>query len=263
MSSELAEPPRWPARRWWMFVALIFATQLALIFWLGRAPRRPAPLREFAPQISFTGTNAARFLAYRDPTLFALPHQEGFSGLAWLTFSNQNFEPFLWTEPARLLDLAQDRLGEDFTLFMSTNAMSGVPLIALPDLKLRVPAVPPEQPFVTRSKLQVTGDLANRRLLVSPDLPACTNAEILSNSVVQLLVGADGTLISATLLKQSGGAEADQRALREAARVRFDSIRNVDPLNPQAGVALGQMIFEWQTLPLPPTNTPPVATPPK
>jgi len=253
MSPDPAPPPSWPVRRWWMFVAMVFGTQLGLIFWLGKAARPTAPARDLAPSLQFAGSNMTERLALSDPTLFALPHEVSFSGLAWLT---QEFEPFSPAAPLLFLDLPQSGLAGDFGMFMATNELNGLPEIAQPDLKFKAPSLPPEEPLVAQSRLRLTGELAHRQLLTSPALPAWPGAEMLSNSIVQLLVAADGRPISATLLKPPGsaGTEADQHALREARKAHFTPLPSADPLNPMAGLALGQMVFEWRTLPLPVTN---------
>jgi hypothetical protein len=197
-------------------------------------------------------------LAFADPTLFALPHHEGFSGLAWLTITEPDVHPLLWDEAPRFLPLDPASLGEAFRNYMSTNQPGSLPEMTQPELKFKIPEVLPSRPLVTASTLRLSGELASRRLLVAPKLRPWPSTEILSNSVVQVLVGADGRPISATLLRPPGSAltEADQYALRSATTVRFESINGADPLNPLAAIALGQMIFEWQTVPQP-TNSPP------
>src|ERR1051326_980070 len=103
-----AELLRWTARRWWVFIALVFATQLALIFWLGK-PRTmlvrhedPAPgLRlinsKSTTDLCFTNMSltTAETLALTDPTLFALPHSEAFSGQAWLNVPVTSASPLI------------------------------------------------------------------------------------------------------------------------------------------------------------------------
>jgi hypothetical protein len=98
--------------------------------------------------------------------------------------------------------------------------------------------------------------LAERRLLASPDLPPWPSREVLTNSVVTLWVDANGQPVSAPTLfpPGSGSADADQCALQEARRARFEPLNTADPTDPMAGLTWGQLIFEWRTLPLPATN---------
>jgi hypothetical protein len=203
-------------------------------------------------------------LALSDPTLFALPHQVGFSGSAWLTIPAQEFHPFVWSEPNHWFNLAPNDLGSDFREFMSTNQPDILPIITQPDLQFKIPQVAESNPFPTQSTLRVTGGLADRRLLVTPALPSWPNSEILTNSVVQLLVGADGKPVSIPILLKPPGVganEADLHALREARKARFEPLSVNDLTNPLAGLTWGLLVFEWHTLPLPDTNSP--AAPPK
>jgi hypothetical protein len=247
-----------------LLVALVFVGQLSLIYWLGRPQHSLAPRRDSAPVLQLASDNVSGQLAFGDPTLFALPHQQSFSGLAWLTVPEPDFHPFRWEEPPRLLALNPANLGEDFRNYMATNQATGVAEPGQPELKFKMPLVEPSTPLTTQSGFSLLGDLAGRRLIVAPELTNWPSAEILSNSVVQVLVAADGRPISAILLKPgSASTEADQYALRAASKVRFAPISSADPLNPLAAVALGQLLFEWHTLPLPATNSPPDTTPSK
>jgi hypothetical protein len=253
----------WPARRWWVLVGLVFTAQLCLIYWLGRPQHSRIPRQDSSPVLQLASDNVSELLAFNDPTLFALPHQQGFSGSAWLTMTEPDFHPFRWEEPPLVLALNQASLGENFRNYMATNQPADVAEFGQPELKFKLPSVEPSSPLTTHSALSLIGDLAGRRLLVAPDLPSWPSAEMLSNSVVQVLVGADGRPISATLLKPPGSAstEADQYALRAVSKVRFEPISSADPLNPLAAIALGQILFEWQTIPLPATNSTPDTTP--
>jgi hypothetical protein len=255
MIQDLVESQRWPAKRWWALIGLVFTTQLGLILWLGRPQRvRPLP-NDRAPTLQLAGQGAAEVLALSDPTLFALPHREGFSGAAWLTIHAQEFRPFAWSEPPFSLAPIQTQLGADFEKFMSTNQPDGLPVVAQPELKFKVPVVVQSEPFPTESTLLLTGGLAGRHLLASPALPSWPSAEILTNSVVHMLVAADGESNLATLLRPtSGSIEADQYALREARKARFEPLMVNDPANPLEGLTGGQLVFQWHTLPLSITN---------
>jgi hypothetical protein len=256
MTNDLAGPHRWLARRWWVLIILVFATQLGLIFWLGKPTPAISLFEIAAPSFRLMETNAQRMLAFKDPTLFALPHWEGFSGAAWLTIPEQDFKPVFGAEPPHLLTLSQERLGDEFQSYMATNQGIGMPVIALPDFKLKDPEVTESALFPTNSRLRLTGALTGRHLTFAPALPSVASLEIVSNSVVGVLVAADGTTISPSLLNpgSSGSSEADQLAITAARKIRFESIPTIDPLNPMAGITWGQIVFEWHTAPLRNTN---------
>lgn len=265
MNSEEIRVEHWPARRWWVMVGAVFITQLGLIYWLGRPQGVHTARRGDAPVLQLANENASTMLAFSDPTLFALPHQESFSGLAWLKIPEPSFHPFKWEEPPRLLALDPGILGEDFRGYMATNQPAGVADFGQPEFKFKMPQVEPSAPLTTHSGFSLLGELAGRRMVVAPDLPSWPSAEMISNSVVQILVAADGRPISATLLTPPGSApsEADQYALRASGKVRFEPISSADPLNPLAAVALGQILFDWHTVPLAVTNSAPTAAPAK
>ncbi|HLH53260.1 MAG TPA: hypothetical protein VKY92_06550 [Verrucomicrobiae bacterium] len=260
MTAQAIEPGRWSPGRWWTFVGLVLLAQLALILWLGRPHPAKRASKDSAPVLRLAGPAAASLLALTDPTLFALPHVEGFSGPAWLTIPAQIYQPSEPSEPDHWLTLSREKLGSSFNQFLSTNTETQLPVFAQPDLVFKQPVVVESPLFPTQSVMRLTGGLADRRLIVPPALPSWTNSEILTNSVVQVIIGADGKPLSApTLLKPpaSGGpTEADLFALREARKLRFEPLTGVDPLDPMAGLVVGQLIFEWHTLPVPTTNAP-------
>jgi TonB family protein len=259
MIADLAEPQRWKASRWWAIIGLVFITQLGLIYWLGK-PNHSLVVRNnqsLAFQLTSpnAGPEALEALALSDPTLFALPHREGFSGQAWLTIRAQESPPFVWPDVPYSLAPIQDLLGTDFQQFMATNQQDNLPSFAQPELLLKQPEVVATRPFQTESTLRLAGVLAGQHLLSLPVLPSWRSPEILTNSVVQLMIGADGKPLSCTLLKSSGSAEVDQYALREARRASIPPLPFNNPTNPLAALAWGQLVFEWHTLPLASTNT--------
>jgi len=254
MTHEVAEPRHWPVGRWSALIAGVFATQLGLIFWLGKPHPAPPPATDFAPSLSLAGAGAAEVLALSDPTLFALPHRENFSGPAWLSIPEQ--EPPRVEEATPWLELAQEQLGADLRTYMATNRPTDAPLFDKSGFRFKQPAVASSQPFLTISTLRLTGDLARRRLLNPPALPSWPSTEILTNTIVEVLVGADGKPFSPKLqVPSSGSVEADRYALGEARKARFEPLLVSNPDDPLAGLMWGQFVFEWQTVPLPATNS--------
>ena len=246
----------WSRARWVWLIALVFTAHLALIFIFGDrkavVPRPPAP----APLLSLAGAGD-EVIALNDPTLFALPHRQSFAGAAWLKIPVVPFQPFRWNEPARLLPLPWAELGAAFTRFMHTNARAAFSFESKPAPELTQLAPWESEPAPVRhSTFRVTGDLAHRHLLNPPELQSWAATDfLLTNSVVQLLVNADGIVMSPpTMLNVNGSGwkEADQQALRLAKAARFEPLRERT-----AGVTLGAMVFEWQTVPPPETNSAP------
>jgi hypothetical protein len=236
----------------------VFGVQLGLIYWLGKPQPLPPPLparpADFPPSLSLSGPAAADVLALSDPTLFALPHRENFSGPAWLNIREQ--EPPVIQESTPWLALDQEQLGDELQNYMATNRPTDASLFDKSDLRLKQPLVPNTQPFSTPSTLRLRGDLTRRRLLNPPSLPAWPSADILTNTVVDVLVAADGIPIRPTLHVPAGFPEADRYALREVRKARFEPLLATNPANPLEGLVWGQFVFEWQTLPLHVTNNP-------
>jgi hypothetical protein len=116
------------------------------------------------------------------------------------------------------------------------------------------------QPISVPSRLRVEGDLAQLRLLTPLHLPPQTNADILTNTVVQMVVDAQGYPFSSVILagQGSGSSEADQMALTNFSKaIRFAPVEEAGPgmIAPDKMIS-GRLIFEWQTVPPVPTNAP-------
>jgi TonB family protein len=240
-------------------LALVFTVQLALIFWLGaRGPvyaGRPAAV----PTLRIAGSALDELLALNDPTLFALPHQQGFAGPAWLTVTNFGADPFVWSEPSRWLQLPLEELGAVFRNYIATNQFNPPAAPSRLEPEFVAPEVSSAFDLPQQSALRLTGGLAELPLSPHIILTSRTNSDILTNSVVQVLVGGDGRPVSVTLLSGSGSKEADQTALQTAVQAHFQlpAIGSGAPEGRLRALTWGQMIFEWHTLPPPSTNQSP------
>jgi len=257
MTCAPVESWSWSRRYWWGVVALTFIVQLALIFWLGETSpihRRPA-----APAfvLRLAGDATTELLALRDPTLFVLPHPGENPAPVWLKQSPPVVSPFTWPESLRPPLSAAGQLGAAFQQLVATNKsippFPGIKANFQPTLpELVSPPVSPGQ-----SAVRLEGALAQRRLTAPVSLPSWPNRDILTNSVVRLLVDADGLPQSVTLLAGSGSREADLHALDQARTARFEPLGR-NPLGPRpsrtADVSSGRMVFLWHTVPPPPTN---------
>jgi TonB family protein len=259
----------WRRRRWVLAVALVFFAQVGLIFWLGEkkpaSPRPPAP----APVLQLASRYDPEFLALIDPSLLALPHPQGFSGLAWLNPRPLEPASFDWSEEPRWLQLATNRLGADFSRIVQGDfALSGS-AAAAPEPEFGAPFLEPLFRPDTPSRLTVYGALSDWRFVTPFELPAwpprqasATDPDLLTNTVVQLLINADGRPLSATVLSSSGSAAADAFALVQLRSARLEPPDSSGQVPPEAGLLnqllWGRFVFEWRTLPG--TNAPPGAS---
>jgi TonB family protein len=273
MTMDTAQPGSWRPRSMWIGVVLVFLLQVGMIFWVGEKkpiyPRRPA-----ASPVLQLATNAnSEFLALSDPSLLALPHQEGFSGLAWLNpppLTDAGYHPSererSWTEEARWLPLSVEQLGAGFNRIVATNYTLSIEASAVPDPQLLSPSVDSQPALGACSSLRIEGTLAQWRVLKPFELPSwparvisATDTDLLTNTVVQVVVDAQGRPVSSTLLTSSGSPGADDFALDQARISRFEPPGGVDPnaafrANPLIGLCWGRLIFDWYTVPA--TNRP-------
>ena len=259
MTPALVEPRPWSRRRWWGMVVLVFIVQLGLIFWLGSTtPIRPRPAAK-APTFRFAGTGAAELLALTDPTLFALPQQPNLAVPAWPRTPRPEYHSLKWVAPTNQLLRALDHAGTVFNRLVGTSDFATLRLPARVRSVPTLPALPPLNVFPEQSTLRLEGGLAQRRLLAPLELKSWLHPDTLANTVVQVLVDAEGRPVSVRLLSGSGSPAADQYALEQARAARFEaSSRNQASAAtvPAAQLSWGRIIFRWHTVPMPPASAP-------
>jgi hypothetical protein len=210
--------------------------------------------------------NLKDVLPLADPTLFALPHREGFSGAAWLSAPTQEIQPFAWTEPVQFLELP-DKLTDRYRLQTRALPLVEGPAGAFPEpvaprASERLAATadfPPELflakvnesgLFADHSAVRQTGGLEGRGARTRFDLPSWPHSDVLTNSVVQVLVDSEGRPFSAILIGPgSGSKEADDFAVRQARGARFAPLPRGAGGSALSGLAWGELVFEWHTLP--------------
>ena len=137
---------------------------------------------------------------------------------------------------------------------MRTNFFATYPLDFKPTPELSAPSLQIEPALPQNSTLQIEGGLAQRRLIGEINLPSLPYNDVIAPSIVQVLVDAAGDVVSAVLLPSENNLEAashydvaDQRALEIARSARFAPAKNL---------IIGQMIFNWHTVPSTTTNAP-------
>ena len=242
----------------WLAVGLVFAAQVALIMWVGNPPPRKPRTLPLAPVFHIVGPGSRDLLALQDPTLFVLPHRENFSGDAWLKIVPQEFTPTNWTESPRPFQFPTQEMGAAFIAFIETNGPPRFQPRIESGLDDANAGAAPLPSISVPSRLRVEGDLARLRLLTPLHLPPQTNSDLLTNTVVQLVVDANGNPFSAVLWDSSGDDKANAQAVGIAKAIRFappePAALGMVPLDKMTS---GKLIFEWQTMP---SNAPP-ATP--
>lgn len=262
MSALLPAEPRWGIRHWLYAVGAVLLLQVLLLAYFGQRTPAPAPVRAgFRTAIHFlddprAGARLNDLPGAGDPTLLALPSRLSFSGPGWLRGRDLGYQPEPWSESPRWLGLEARDLGRELAGLMATNGVA-TPTIAdrpAPPL-LRFEPRFPSEPLPAQSRLRAEGAVAARPLRFLPVLPPWPHADLLSNSVVQVVVDADGYPLSAEPVSGCGLPEADRQAVRLAMAVRFEP-------RPRAGrddtgrgpLDWGRLIFLWATLPMAATN---------
>jgi hypothetical protein len=257
MSAPVGGPTAWSRGRWWQLIAIVFVAQVAAIFWFSDYSPARGRRGKPAPVLELAGGGATEFLALEDPTLLVLPHEQGFAGLAWLRPWRPAFPAFTWAEEPQFLAPDFSHLGATFSRFVETNAFNTVQVPGRLTPDWTAPPIRLLSPLRDRSTLLITGDLARRRLMTAPELrpwPSTNTAgaDLLTNTVVQMVVDRAGRPVSLSLLASSLSPDADEFALAQARVLRFAPMETATPPTnalPSAGLTWGKLVFEWQTVP--------------
>lgn len=252
----VAAPLRWSHQRLILTIAGVFIAQLAVIWVLGeRADIKPGRTQPFKIQLSgLEGLAISTVPACDDPTLFALPQPRGFSGQAWLHVPDQVHPYHEWTAQPFWLALNTGGLGLDFENYLQNLSPLGESLVDKPEPQLYPVDSGIDDLLPNASQLLVGGDLSTRPILSQPAIPDWPVLEILSATVLQVAVSADGFVFTAAVVSESGSKAADQKALELVRGLRFKPLTCETGKNQAAaGVSFGQLIFQWR---ISPTATP-------
>src|SRR5262249_25151291 len=153
-----------------------------------------------------------------------LPHRQGFAGQAWLNVTWTTNRSFSCPDEPAWLQLEPSQLGATFNQFVATNRLDALLVFAPPEPALSFPEVAPVVSAPRTSVLRITGSLAERTLLSPVVLSSWPHPDLLTNSVVQMVVDPAGRMVSLTLLSSSGSPKADQQALEQARNSRFNAV---------------------------------------
>jgi TonB family protein len=235
----------------------LLLAQLGLLFYFGERshllPRAVRSRTSLYLAVDPLATKQLGDLAEGDPALLALPSLNGFSANGWMKFRGPDYRPEKWTEPPVYLSMDTSQLGK---LPMEEEANDTLwPLSANRILPETVEPIPvPPLPLSSSSSVHVE-EVQNRRLSLMHDLPGWQNDELLTNTVVQVLIDPSGNTISARLLKSSGLKAADDYGLKAAAGARFEPDSRFSTSDAARGYTFGRLIFQWQTIAATITNS--------
>lgn len=234
----------------WFWVVVSFLAHLAVIWLVGerQGSSRPPVAPFHATLAENVAPLAARLPDYDDPQLFTLPSLRGFSGAGWLRFNEPRHDFYEWLDEQRWLPLPVELLGQTFVqhVRLLTEPASFTPRKVEPLLQPIMADLATDW-APQRSRLRVEAPLAGRLQPPVPEPPSLTHKEVLSPTVVELLVDERGHVFTAVVVAESGLPAADHLALDLARQLSFQSTST-------PGLTCGQMTVEWFTLP--PTNAP-------
>jgi hypothetical protein len=264
----------WP--QWTAAIAIVFVIHVVLIFIFGaRKPPPPLPVQH-TPSLSLVNESPGDWLALNDTTLFALPGNNGFAASMWTELRPLNLIVKQdWTEAPHWLNISNSvqmaGLFTPFESFVKTNRFAAVHFEFNLPPEIAAPATPAQPPIAQQSTLQIEGGLATRPLLNPVKLPSWQDSDVDAPSIVQVLVNAAGNVVSAALVPQeimsqgnswepplAHNSGADRWAVDLARSLRFAPAPSEQAAgsNALARLAIGQLIFNWQTVPVIHTNGP-------
>ena len=247
---------RWSVMRWVVLVAVVFGMLLVVTYLFTGDTNIPnSAARSSTTLLPEVGDDLLERLAIRDPAWLALPNRRGHA-VAWLT--NTGLPPhkfYEWTPPEQWMEYNASTAGMALAEYLRTNravprAVFDKPLPALSKVD------PPEVRLQTRTTLGQTGALSDRPLVKPFAFTSWSHGDVLPPSVVQVDVAASGLVLNARLLRRCGLAKADAYALEHARLMHFEALTNAPPDDPLSlkGLATGNLIFNWHTLPDSVTN---------
>src|SRR5579884_3411705 len=162
MNSAL-DARHWAGRRWVATIFIIMLGQVVLIFWLSRHQPEIFLRRNNSPAIFVANGDILQRLPLSNPAQFALANRNGFSGGAWLETPALQYDSPQWTEPARPLELAVDKLGSALKEHARNDLREIFEPPSAPEPQLEPIASLPDLP--AQSTFTVEGELAHRPLL--------------------------------------------------------------------------------------------------
>lgn len=236
-------------KRVFILATVIFAAHVIAIF----ALHTPAPLVQLpdgyrSPRLQSHAQPTSHLIeleGLNDPLVFGGAHEHGFSADAWMT--RPQFAYSLTNSPPAPKFLAFARSPVEIPSFDASagvNTRSVLPFVEL--------SLPKEN---RGSTLAIQGGLEDRQLLAMPSVPVQSATDVLSNTVVQVGVRADGLAFSARVITGSGSRAADLQALDIANRVRFAPVAapfakiagEIIPPVPGGDLQWGELVFQWFT----------------
>ena len=256
MTAGTAESRTWRPLKWAVVASCVLALQVWFFVWFARPPGLPPRPAALGSVIHLPGGLAMDLPGSVSPLVLARPDAHGFSGQAWLQIPAITYTPEESNLPPFLLAFQTDRLGETLTQALSTNQSGYFEVAARSGPRFE--DYSPTRPIpIPESTLAIEGELANRPLLAKPTLKAQPADTILTNTIVDVVVDAEGRVFAPPVLEPMGSprppesAAADAEALAAAAGLLFQPVGRMpgQPGPDYTSLTPGRLVFHWQTVP--------------
>lgn len=250
-------PEHW--RRIAGLAAVIFVIQLAGLWLLsepaGHTGWTPGPEhRVMLASVGPVGGPGAVSGSSLDPTVFALPGMQGFSGPAWLTPKSPAFTPATLSEPPKLLDPPAG-WGADLADYLRAIGREPTTGVRLAEPQL-VPLTVPSPVLATGSAIRIEGALKARGVRSLPAVPEIPSATPLADTAVEIVVNGEGVVMTARLVSSPARPTPEQQraaatAMKLARQVIFQATKpgSQPPAGAFGSLESGRLVFQWQTVP--------------
>lgn len=249
---------RWSHHRWRRTLVGVFLLQFLFLWYFSaplpepkKAPSNLGNLR-FAPELAIQNP-MHDILTLMDPTLFAFASTHGFSGPAWYNSRLPDHQLKERIFPAQPLASDPAFFGKIEAFSSKTDFLASLQTSEKSDPRLMEVNVP-QPPLCPQSYYKMEEPLNQRLIPINDTLQAWTNKDLLSNSIVQIVVDASGRVFSTRLGGGCGLAEADNLALNHAKGLQFRPL-NAGADATAAGLpnrlpfAWGKLVYHWATVP--------------
>jgi hypothetical protein len=246
MNGATVQHAKWSRRKWGCLIAAALIGQALLIVILGQRGIATPSAIPFGMDIRVS-PKAGREMAESptDPAVFALPNWNGFSREGWLAFQHPEFKSTDWTEPPQWLALQTADMGNSLNDFLLSNTIAPLLVANMRPPSSRAPQSPRvEVPLQTGSDLLIEGELAGWTLATAVALPSWRHTDLLTNSVVHVIVNRSGQSVATALLASGGLTLADDYAVRLAKGARFVA---GTVHGEKAEYTSGNLVFRWHT----------------
>lgn len=248
------KPPSesWSRKKFYTVLFFVLVLHVALIALFGtKRPVRPRAVTN-VPHLQLANS-ANEMITLNDPTLFARPNSHDIVSAFWRRITPPQQPNFDYTEPLRYLPPNSTTFGATLHQFVQNSRPSTFALNFKPEPKSTLPSPPFDLGMPQKTTMEISGDLARRRLLNPIAPPTFVRNDVIAPTVVQALVDSAGNVFSAVVLKNNTSTETDNAADQQALHL----VRNLRFV-PGPNSTFGQITFTWHTVP---TNAVPVSVP--